>query len=261
MKKIAAMILALILALSVAACGGTAPEATPTPDPDPTQEVTATPAPTEAPTPDPMEEPEDTPTPDPTEEPENTPAPDPTEAPTPAPTPIPTPVPTPEPTPEPTEEPAATPGDDCLALLSTIWNSYVEEDKFPAAGGDYDHGVMGGPGLFAVDAETLDSVLGLPAACLDYIDGAASLTHMMNLNTFTCGIFHTSSENLSALAEGLRDNILVRQWCCGCPDKVVILTVGDYVISAFGHTELIDSFVQYAAQAISAALLYDEPIR
>lgn len=252
MKKIAAMILALALAFSVAACGGKTPEATPTPDPDPTVEPTT--EPTESPT-DPPAVTED-PTPAPTDAPEPTPVP----APTPAPTTE--PAPTPEPTPEPTETPAATPGDDCLALLTAVWNSYVEEDKFPAAGGDYDHGVMGGPGLFAVDAETMDSVLGLPAACLDYIDGAASLTHMMNLNTFTCGMFHTTdSGNVSALAEGLRDNILARQWCCGCPDKVVILTVGDYVISLFGHTELIDSFVQYAAQAISATLLYSETSR
>lgn len=32
--------------------------------------------------------------------------------------------------------------------------------------------------------------LGFPAAQLDAVDGAASLIHMMNGNTFTCGAFH-----------------------------------------------------------------------
>ena len=44
----------------------------------------------------------------------------------------------------------------------------------------------GAPGNFSMDdADLLDSSLGFPAAEAGKIDGAASLVHMMNLNTFT----------------------------------------------------------------------------
>ena len=53
----------------------------------------------------------------------------------------------------------------------------------------------GAPGNFSMDdADLLDSSLGFPAAEAGKIDGAASLVHMMNLNTFTCGAFHVKRQ-------------------------------------------------------------------
>ena len=54
-----------------------------------------------------------------------------------------------------------------LELLETVWNSYSDNEKFPAAGGDYSEENMrdGGPGNFPItDAEILDSALGFPTA-------------------------------------------------------------------------------------------------
>lgn len=154
---------------------------------------------------------------------------------------------------------------DSLDLLNTIWANYAEEDKFSAAGGDYseENSVMGAPGNFEVsDAEVLDSVLAFPADCISMIDNAASLMHMMNANTFTCGTFHvTDSANLSAAAEKLKDNILQRQWICGFPDKLIVVTVGNYVVSAFGNDELIDTFKDRLFECYQTAeLVYEEKI-
>ncbi len=152
-----------------------------------------------------------------------------------------------------------------LELLENVWNSYADDEKFPAAGGDYSEENMrdGAPGNFSIsDAEILDSSLGFPAAEAGKIDGAASLVHMMNLNTFTCGTFHVkSSGDVSALCGALRENILARHWMCGFPDKLMIVTVGDYIVSVYGNEELVDTFAAKLAAAYpNAKTVSDEPI-
>lgn len=154
---------------------------------------------------------------------------------------------------------------DALTLLNTIWDSYGEEEKFPAMGGDFSEANManGAPGTYGIeDASMLDSVLGLPESSASMVDGAASLIHMMNANTFTCGAFHVaSSDDVSAVADALKENILQRQWMCGFPDKLIVIRVGDYVISAFGNEELINTFKSKATAAFEEAeLVYEEPI-
>lgn len=154
---------------------------------------------------------------------------------------------------------------DALTLLNTVWDSYGDDEKFPAMGGDFseENMVDGAPGNYGIqDTAMLDYSLGLPEASASMIDGAASLIHMMNANTFTCGAFHVnSSDNLSAVADSLRENIQQRQWMCGFPDKLIVITVGDYVISAFGNEELIDTLKTRVMSAYeSAELVYEEPI-
>ena len=155
--------------------------------------------------------------------------------------------------------------DSAKALLDTVWSSYSEDEKFPAAGGDYSEENMcdGAPGNFSMDdADLLDSSLGFPAAEAGKIDGAASLVHMMNLNTFTCGAFHVKeSGDVTALCASLRENILARRWMCGIPDKLVIVTVGDYVVSVYGYTDLVDTFTAKLAAAYpNAKTVSDDPI-
>lgn len=152
-----------------------------------------------------------------------------------------------------------------LELLETVWNSYSDNEKFPAAGGDYSEENMrdGGPGNFPItDAEVLDSALGFPTAEAGKIDGAASLMHMMNLNTFTCGAFHAKdSGDVTALCAAVRENILARRWMCGFPEKLVIVTVGDYIVSVFGHADPVDTFTAKLAAAYpNAKTVSDDPI-
>lgn len=152
-----------------------------------------------------------------------------------------------------------------LELLETVWNTYSDDEKFPAAGGDYSEENQrdGAPGAFSIaDTDTLEYMLGFPAAEVGKIDAAASLMHMMNMNTFTCGAFHAkSSGDLTALCAALRENILDRHWMCGIPDKLVIVTVGDYIVSFFGNAELADTFAAKLAAAYpSAKTVSEDPI-
>lgn len=154
---------------------------------------------------------------------------------------------------------------DAAVLLETVWNSYGEDERFPAAGGDMseENMTMDAPGKYSIeDAEMLDSALGFPQASAGQIDGAASLMHMMNANTFTCGAYHVKDAGgISDIADALRENILERQWICGFPDKLVIAVTDDYVISFFGDADIVNTFKEKLFATYSETqLIYEEKI-
>ena len=152
---------------------------------------------------------------------------------------------------------------DANTLLTTVWDSYTDDEKFPASGGDYTTPVEDAPGAVDIsDADNLNYMLTLPVEDASKIDGAAALSHMMNANTFTCGAFHiTSKDDVEAVANDLRDAIQSKQWMCGFPDKMVILTLDNYVVSMFGAEDLVNPFCDMLKSCYSAAeVVYDEPI-
>ena len=132
-----------------------------------------------------------------------------------------------------------------VELLETVWSSYAEDETFAIMGGDYDNNVADAPAAFDyTNAEYMDSMLAIPADASAMVDDAASMIHMMNANTFTAGAFHlTDAANEEAFAAAVKDSVMNRQWLCGFPEKLVIVSAGDgYVVTAFGNGELIDTF-------------------
>ncbi len=277
MKKLLCLLLALAMTLSLAACGSKADDKTPEED-DPTQ--------TETPIDDKQDEPDadntdkDDASDDAEAEPDankkdksdetqkpaeptksdrkkdETPASKPSEPSKPA-----EPAKPAEPS-KPTETPA-TQDTGALSLLTSVWSTYSEDDKFPAAGGDAEHAVDGVPGSFDVsNADSLTYQLTFPSADVSLIDGAASLVHMMNLNTFTCGAFHVSdASNVSTVAADIRSAVQGKQWMCGFPEKLVILTSGQYVVSVYGNESLVNTFRdKFVAAHSGASTVYDEAI-
>ena len=284
MKRTLSLILILTMLLSLAACGskdaaptddGNVPSqeqgggeeqsggTTETPDepeqPEQTQPTEQEPADSKPeqtqpadnskPKQEPAKQPEQKPEPKPAEKPaEGTSAEPPTETPKPE---------------TPAEDKPAAAVDDALTILNAIWNTYSDEEKFPAAGGDSEHAVDGAPGSFdASNADNLSYLLTFPADDASLIDSAASLVHMMNLNTFTCGAFHVAdTNNVARLADDLRTTIQAKRWMCGFPDKLVIVTVGQSVLSVYGNEELVNTFRdKLLASYPTAAAVYDEAI-
>ena len=149
-----------------------------------------------------------------------------------------------------------------LNLLNTVWKSYSEDDKFPASGGDYseENAKDDAPGKFDVsDSAVLESTLAVPEDSADLLKKAASLTHMMNLNTFTAGAFQLKdSKNADKFAKAMKESIENRRWVCGFPDKFVIIKVNGYVVSAFGAEDLIDTFKSKTLKAYRDAKVYCE---
>ena len=153
-----------------------------------------------------------------------------------------------------TEAAAANP----LDVLTNAWNEMGDDEKFPIGGGDSANMVMDAPGAFDVaNVEELDFMLGLSADGAEKIDAAASFMHMMNANTFTCGAYSLKSgEDADAFVSALRDNIQARQWMCGFPEKLVIVTVDNVVISMFGNGQIVDSF----SAKLGGTVVVDEAI-
>ena len=152
---------------------------------------------------------------------------------------------------------------DANTLLTTVWDSYTDDEKFPASGGDYTTPVEDAPGAVDIsDADNLNYMLTLPVEDASKIDGAAALSHMMNANTFTCGAFHiTSKDDVEAVANDLRDAIQSKQWMCGFPDKLVIFTYDQYVVSLYGDEELVNTFRdKFTAAYSDSVVAYDEAI-
>ncbi len=282
MKRTLSLILILTMLLSLAACGskdaaptddGNAPPqeqgggdpqpggTTETPDepeqPEQTQPTEQEPTDNSKPEQEPAGEPEKEPAKQPEQKPEPKPAEKPAEGTSAEP-----PVETPKPE-TPAEDKPAAAVDDALTILNAIWNTYSDEEKFPAAGGDSEHAVDGAPGSFdASNADSLSYLLTFPADDASLIDSAASLVHMMNLNTFTCGAFHVAdANNVTRLADDLRTTIQAKHWMCGFPDKLVIITVGQSVLSVYGNEELVNTFRDKLLASYSAATaVYDEAI-
>ncbi len=158
--------------------------------------------------------------------------------------------------------------ESALAGLEKIWGLYGEDEKFPAMGGDYEAMVDGAPGKYDMaQKESLGFQLHLPENQMDSIDEAATLTHMMNANTFSCGVLHlTSGVNVTEYAKAVRDSIQATQWMCGFPGKLLIADMGgQYVLVAFGGDpedfSVIDTLEAKLKEAYSSAnILYSEAI-
>ncbi len=149
-----------------------------------------------------------------------------------------------------------------LNLLSTVWKSYKESEKFPAAGGDYseENAREDAPGKFSTsDSDALSSTLAVPAGSADLISSAASLTHMMNLNTFTAGSFKTKSTgDADKLAAAMKKSIENRKWVCGFPEKMAVITIDKYVVAVYGAADLVDTFKTKLQKAYTGAKVYCE---
>lgn len=154
---------------------------------------------------------------------------------------------------------------DALTLLNTVWASYSEDEKFPAAGGDYSEENMtdGAPGKVGLDdPSSVEYLLSIPSADVEKADDAASLTHMMNGNTFTCGALRLKDAGeLETTAKDVKDYIMAKQWMCGFPDKLVVAGVGSYLIEVYGAEDLVNTFRDKLQEVYpQTTILSDDPI-
>lgn len=134
---------------------------------------------------------------------------------------------------------------DATELLTKVWDTYEEDEKFFAMGGHFESPVDNGPGTYDITkTEDLSISYCIPTDAVSFIDDAATIMHGMNANNFSAAAYHIQDiSNLQYIIDGIKDKTLNNQWLCGYPEKLVIVTVGeDYVVSAFGSAEIVDNF-------------------
>ena len=130
-------------------------------------------------------------------------------------------------------------------VLNKIWETYAEENKFAAMGGDFENPADGMAGAYNLTkTEDMEAFLGLPQDQVGNVTEAASLVHAMNANTFTGACYRLAEGvDIQAFSTAIKENLLAKQWMCGIPDKLVIYQIGDsYLITAFGNGEAVDYF-------------------
>ena len=171
-------------------------------------------------------------------------------------------VETPEVTPE-VETPAAPASNSALDVLNAIWGAYADDDKFAIYGGNMEEAVMDAPGVFNMAyAEGLTYNLLVPAEQIANVAEAASMIHMMNANTFTCGVFRLADGVAAAdFAAAMEAAVMSNQWMCGFPETLVIAEIDGHVLVAFGINDAMNPFQTHLAEAFAgASVLYNEPI-
>lgn len=131
-------------------------------------------------------------------------------------------------------------------VINNVIDTYAEEEKFFAMGGDTEAPVDGKAGLMNLaNTETVNYMLHTNDDLIAQADEVASFVHGMNANSFTSGAFKLKdAATADAFITSLKDSVLATQWMCGFPEKIVIVNVngGDYVVYAIGNGELIDNF-------------------
>ncbi len=148
-----------------------------------------------------------------------------------------------------------------IDLLNTVWSGYADDEKFAAAGGEN----MDGPGEMTGDfgsAETIETMLLLPAADYDKVSDTACLMHMMNANTFTCGVYSVvDSADTETITSDIKERIMNNQWMCGFPEKMFVATYSNCIVSAFGNGEIMDMFKTKLTEAYpETEFVYEEDL-
>lgn len=151
-----------------------------------------------------------------------------------------------------------------VELYTQIWDTLGEDRQFPAAGGDAEHEAEA-PAKFALteeNKETFEYLLHVTDELYDMLDDdAATLQHMMNTNTFSSAAAKLKDPSAAEeFAEAYKNAVQGQQWMCGFPDKVVVISVDDYVIMAYGYEDIINDLVDAcSAVAPGARVLVDAP--
>ena len=151
-----------------------------------------------------------------------------------------------------------------LEILEKVWADYADEEKFSIIGGNIEANIMDAPGNYDMAyAENLTWNLLVPEDQLPRITEAASMIHMMNANTFTCGVFRLQEgTNPAEFAAVMENAVMNNQWMCGFPEDLLIVTVADtYVVMAFGITDAMSGFTAHLSAVYpDAQTLYSQKI-
>lgn len=143
---------------------------------------------------------------------------------------------------------------DATEILTKAWEEYnnkVSEDyKFPVGGGNIENFeliVSDNAGKCDLTLEGAKDAVSvsycIPLENLEMVDDCGNMMNMMMANNFSAAAYHvTDSENVEKVVAGIKEATMNNMWMCGMPDTLIIVTIGDYVVSAFGNGEVIEYF-------------------
>lgn len=146
---------------------------------------------------------------------------------------------------------------DAVSVLQKGWNQIPEQ--FPASGGSFENAVDNAPGRVDItNTDALTYTFLVPEEVQKDITDAASIMHMMNANTFTAVALHLNEMSTEDAATQIKEGFLNNQFMCGFPDKIKIVSMGNYVVYAYGKTDNVDNFMKGIENLEHATVVADE---
>ena len=140
--------------------------------------------------------------------------------------------------------------ESAVDLYTQIWDTLGEDRQFPAAGGDAEHEAEA-PAKFALtkeNKETFEYLLHVTDDLYDMLDDSSAAVKLKDPSA------------AEAFAEAYKTAVQGQQWMCGFPDKVVVISVDDYVIMAYGYEDIINDLVDACSVvAPGSRVLVDAP--
>lgn len=162
---------------------------------------------------------------------------------------------------QPTETTAPDGPASALEVLENIWALYGENEKFSVYGGNpkenYEDNIWDAPGSYDLADENMSYNLLIPADYIAQVDDVASMTHGMMANNFNSAVFHvTAGNDVKAFADAMYQAISGNMWICGMPERVIVATIGEYVVMAYGVTDPMTSFLNHLAESYPHAYIH-----
>lgn len=160
-------------------------------------------------------------------------------------------------------------GKTSLDVLNDLWNAYPDEDKFfVAEEGMEPFCPFVEPMAFEYEAaEEIDNFLAFPTAHADKIKNVSYFMHMMNANSLTVAAVQLEGVDAKVVADAIKENIMGRQWICGFPERLYVVSVGDVIVYAFGiagysdvNGDFMTNFVKNVGTLTGVEVLVDTPI-
>ena len=141
---------------------------------------------------------------------------------------------------------------DATDLLTQVWASYEQEDKFMAVGGHYEKYTDEAPAKYDLTkAADMERIFCIPQAVIGLVDDAATLQHAQNVNNFSAAAYHvTDAANVQTLIDEITKQTMANKWLNGRPERFVVYIIGEhYVVTVYGDKALVINFTKELEEA------------
>lgn len=154
-----------------------------------------------------------------------------------------------------------------LEILENVWNLFGENEKFSVYGGNakenFEDNTMDKPDVYDLADENISVNLLIPADQVANVVEVASMTHMMNANSFTAAAYHLAEgTDAQQFCETMYQAVSGNMWICGMPDRVIVAAISnEYVLVVYGVNDAINPFETHLGTAYpDAVIAYNESL-
>lgn len=143
-------------------------------------------------------------------------------------------------------------------VLETMINK--EELEFPFMGGGFENITENAPAQVKESDVTFINSFGIKDDMIKKVKDIASMTHMMNQNTFNAAaVVLNDGEDAKAFAKEIETNLKATQWVCGAPSILYIFDCGNNtLVCMYGDEEVAGLMKEKATKFLTGSTVLSE---